>query len=92
MQVLKSRQISAQETVYRLGGLKLYSTSRTFVTLNTLPYEKQYKVIKPIAERLHLSPNCSDEHTVLTKSHGTVKHWCMFGATVLVLSFEMPYL
>ena len=30
--------------------------------------------------------------TVLTKSHGTVKHRCMFGATVLVLSFEMSSL
>ena len=33
-----------------------------------------------------------EDTTVLTKSHGTVKHWCMFGVTVLVLSFEMSYL
>ena len=30
--------------------------------------------------------------TVLTKSHGTAKHWWMFGVAVLVLSFEMSSL
>lgn len=62
IEVLRSRKISAQEAIYRLCGMKLYSTSRTFLNLNTFPPQQRYKLLRPVQERMHLSETCTNEH------------------------------
>ena len=62
--ILKKRKLSAQEAMYRLGGLKLYQSSRQVISINTSPKVKRYKIVKPKAQREHLSPNCTDEHAL----------------------------
>ena len=62
--VLKKRKISAQEAMYRLGGLKLYESSRSILNINTLPKLKRFKLVKPKSQREHLPANCTDEHAL----------------------------
>ena len=54
--------------MYRLGGLHLYDSSKTVISINTLPYTKRYKVVKPIAQREHLDPDCCDEYALFESS------------------------
>ena len=68
VQVLKSRKIGAQEIIYRIGGLKLYSASRTFVSIITQPPHLRYKLLKPAEERAHVPPDCSEEHTLFVSN------------------------
>ena len=58
----KKRKISAQEAMYRLGGLKLYELSRSILNIVTLPKLKRFKLIKPKAQREHLPADCTEEH------------------------------
>ena len=59
---LKSRKLSAQECIYQLSRLKLFSSSRTVMSLNTYVPEKRRKVLRPQRERSHLPHNCTSEH------------------------------
>lgn len=43
--------------MYRLGGLKLYESSRQVIFINTLLPHKRFKLVKPKAQRVH----CTDE-------------------------------
>lgn len=66
--ILKKRKLSSQEAMYRLGGLHLYDSSKTVISINTLPYTKRFKVVKPIAQREHLQPDCCDEKALFESS------------------------
>ena len=68
IEVLRSRKIGAQEVVYRLSGMKLYSTSRSFTSINTFPPEQRYKLLRPIEERTHLPENCTNEHDLFSSN------------------------